>query len=112
MMRICFVIAVCLAATQLAASENWSKREICRAATKVYFFLSDLPKDAADKSFFMGFLSSTGNYYFCRLDGLKAEFMWRDASGEEKSSSVTTFEVSGSALMIKSDLQSETFQSE
>jgi hypothetical protein len=48
MMKKILPLVVAITATQVHADNVWSEREICRAATKTYFWLSSLPIDAPD----------------------------------------------------------------
>jgi hypothetical protein len=103
---------ICLFVFSPATGGEWTDREICRAATKVYFFLSELPQDAPDQGEHMGFRSAESNYYTCRVDGGVADFRWINKSGEQMNSRVTQFEVQASTLTVKSDMQTEVFERE
>jgi len=111
-MRLPVFFAVGLVAATSAAAGEWTDREICRAATKVYFFLPELPQDAPDQGEHMGFVSAKNNYYTCRADGGVADFRWINKSGEQMTSRVTKYSVAGSSMTVESDLQTETFERE
>lgn len=87
MMRTILGIAILFALTQSLAAEGWSDREVCRAATKTYFWLDKLPVDAPDKGDFMGFLSEKKNYYTCRINGDIADLSWVNMSSEKNEQS-------------------------
>lgn len=111
MKRVLFSMA-CVALLPLAASaENagWSGREICRAATKTYFFLDNLPADAPDTGGRFGFRSAKGNLYTCRIEGNVAAFHWLTASGQEMESRSTTFALADDRLVITTDILEERF---
>jgi len=92
-----------------ATAADWSPREICRAATKTYFFLDALPGDAADSGDRFGFRSAAGYIYTCRLDGNIAAFYWRNSSGQPMESRSTTFALAAGRLIVTTDLGTETF---
>lgn len=108
-MRLPVIIAIGLIAASPAVAGEWADREICRAATKVYFCLPELPQDAPDQGEHMGFVSAKNNYYTCRADGGVADFRWTNKSGEQMTSRVTSYSIVGPSLTVKSDLQTETF---
>jgi hypothetical protein len=106
-----YTIAACaaLVGTQVSAGAVWSEREICRAATKTYFWLSDLPSDALDSGGYMGFASAEQNYYTCRVEGNVADLAWINRSAEDMRSRSTTFSIIGNALTVKSNMNTERF---
>lgn len=108
-MRIVFAMILALSATQTFADEIWSEREICRAATKTYFWLKELPSDAPDEGVYMGFMSERQNYYTCRVDGDVADFLWVNKSFEKMRSQSTKFEINGSTLTVETDMKTENF---
>ena len=97
-----------------ADSSFWTDREICRAAVKTYFFLASRPAAAigAGGDGYLGFRSSAGNVYTCRLAGTRVKFRWMNASGEPMNSSSTTFRVAGDTLTIRTDMKEERFRAE
>ncbi|WP_298568016.1 hypothetical protein [uncultured Aliiroseovarius sp.] len=109
-MKKLITLAFVFLATQAVAAESWTDREICRAATKTYFWLSDLPADAPDQGDFMGFVSEKKNLYTCRVDGDVAEFKWVNKSSEKMHSRSTKVEISGPSLIVKSDIKTESFR--
>ncbi len=111
-MRIVFVIAIAVSATRVFANDVWPDREICRAATKTYFWLKYLPSDAPDQGNYMGFRSAKQNYYTCRVDVDVADFKWINKSSEKMRSRSTEIEIDGSNLTIKSDMKTESFTSD
>ncbi len=111
MRRMIIAAAVSLAALPaLADTDSWDDRDICRAAVKTYFFLKEPPADAADQEGYFGFVSAKGNVYTCRLAGERAVFRWLTKSGEPMRSEVTRFRVSGSVLVITTDMSTKTFK--
>ena len=103
--------AIVLAALPaLADMGSWTERDICRAAVKTYFFLKELPADAADQAEYLGFTSAAGNVYTCRLSGERAVFRWLTKGGKPMRSRLTRFHVSHGVLVIKTDMSSETFE--
>ena len=92
-----------------ADSGFWTNQEICRAATKTYFFLRDKPADAKDSDGFFGFRSEAGYIYTCRISGTRIEFRWVDASGATMRSDATTFRVSDDILFVHTDMKEEGF---
>ncbi len=109
MIRTVYAIAIAFTATQSFASEGWSDREICRAATKTYFWLSELPSDAPDQEVYMGFWSAKQNYYTCRIDGDVVDFRWVNKSSEKMRSQSTKIEFSRNKLTVISDMKTESF---
>lgn len=106
-----FIVAstIVALATQAVASESWSDREMCRAATKTYFWLKEMPTDGPDQGAFMGFKSAKNNYYTCRIDGNIADFKWVNQSSEKMRSRSTTLDVSGGTLTVNTDMKTESF---
>lgn len=93
-----------------AQTEDWTAREICRAATKTYFFLREMPADTSDKGEYFRFVSDADNVYGCRLSGQRAVFKWLKNSDETMMSSSTTFRVSDGVLVIVTDMKTERFE--
>ena len=91
------------------SQEKWSDREICRAATKTYFWLNELPTDAPDNPDYMGFRSNNANYYTCRVVGRAIHFVWLNQSAESMQSQSTKFELDEGRLTIISDIKTEKF---
>lgn len=102
-------VVISFLATQAVANESWSDREICRAATKTYFWLNELPSDGPDQENYMGFMSAKHNYYTCRVDGNVAEFKWVNNSSEKMRSRSTRIEINGDRLTVESDMKTESF---
>lgn len=111
-MKLIVALVISFLATQAVANVSWTDREICRAATKTYFWLSQLPSDGPDQGNYMGFMSSKPNYYTCRVDGNVAEFKWVNNSSEKMRSRSTKIEIDGSKLTITSDMKTESFTSD
>lgn len=111
-MRYLQLFAITLIASPVLADGTWSDREICRAATKTYFFLSEAPADATDAGRYMGYVSAKGNTYTCRVDGNVADFAWINKSGENMRSRTTTFAIAGPRLTVKTDMMTEVFKAE
>lgn len=98
-----------LAANQAVADLIWTDREICRAATKTYFWLRDLPKDATDQGQYMGFMSADRHYFTCRVDGQIADLRWSDQSSAPMRSRSTRVEIEKGRLTVRSDRKTERF---
>jgi hypothetical protein len=105
-------LTVSLSSAAVADDGAWTDREICRAATKTYFFLSSKPLDALDRGAGFYFRSAAGNIYSCRVEGAAAIFFWMNKSGEQMESRSTTFSVDGSRLNVKTDIMDEAFVAE
>ena len=107
-----FAGAVVMVSTSLASAqtEDWTAREICRAAAKTYFFLRGMPADTSDKGEYFRFVSDADNVYGCRLSGQRAVFKWLNNYDEAKTSSSTTFRVSDGVLVIVTDMKTERFE--
>ncbi len=108
-MRAFFTAAIVCFATPTFSEGTWSDREICRAATKTYFWLNEFPNDAPDKGMYMGFRSERQNYYTCRVDGEIADFYWLNDSSEKMTSRSTRIKLFGNELKIITDLSTEAF---
>jgi hypothetical protein len=111
-MRKILILLVTFLATQSFAATEWSDREICRAAAKTYFWLSDLPSDAPDQNDYMGFRSAAQNYYTCRIDGNNVDFVWKNDASVDMRSQNTKFIVRGNELTVTTDLAAETFKTD
>jgi len=107
--RFILAIAIFFSATESTAGETWSDRDICRAATKTYFWLSELPSDAPNQGQYMGFRSAKQNYYTCRVDDRVADFRWLNKSSESMKSRSTKIVVSDGTLTVISDMKTERF---
>ena len=105
-----FIAAIC--ATQSAAENNWSDREICRSATMAYFWLDELPTDSSDKDDLFGFRSTASNYYTCQVVGRFIHFAWATEVGEAMRSESTTFQIQGNKLTVTTDLMAQEFLSD
>ncbi len=108
-MRYPTIFVLAFISTPIFADAVWSDREICRAAAKTYFFLSELPNDAPDIGAYMGFVSAKGNFYSCQIDGGVVDFAWVNKSGENMRSRSTSFTVTDGTLTVKTDMVTETF---
>lgn len=108
-MKPVIALVISFLATQAGATESWSDREICRAATKTYFWLNELPSDGPDQGNYMGFMSAKRNYYTCRVDGNVADFKWVNKSSEKMRSRSTTIQINGNRLTVESDMKTENF---
>lgn len=91
------------------AEGAWSDLEVCRAATKVYFFLSQAPRDVEGQQGFWTFESQAGNRYTCHILDEMAVFVWTNKSGEQMSSVSTRVSQTGGDLIVKTDLVREKF---
>ena len=96
----------------LAEAGYWTDREICRAATKTYFFTSSRPADAPDQGDRLGFISDSGNIYTCRIEGTSVAFYWVNDSGETMESSSSSFSIVGDQLHVRTDMMEEIFEVE
>lgn len=95
--------------TNSQAEGAWSDLEVCRAATKVYFFLDQAPVDVEGQQGFWTFESQAWNRYTCHIQGQMAAFVWTSKSGERISSVSTRVFQTGGALIVKTDLLEEKF---
>lgn len=98
--------------TATAESGNWTEREICRAATQVYFFLSSPPEDISIEEGEMHFISATGSIYQCRLTSSTAVLSWTNNSGKGMVSESTRYVVYGDKLQVNTDLSEKIFISD
>ena len=107
-----FACALAIMSPSLAAAQTggWTERDICRAATKTYFFLREMPADTSDKGAYFRFVSNADNVYGCRVSGERAVFKWINNYYETMTSRSTTFHLSGNALIIKTDMKTERFE--
>lgn len=104
-----FFVLPMVVGTNSQAEAAWSDLEVCRAATKVYFFLDQAPRDIEGEQGFWTFESQAGNRYTCHiLDGM-AVFVWTNKSGERMSSVSTRVSHEGADLIVKTDLREEKF---
>ena len=101
--------ATVLPVAAAADSGFWTNREICRAATKTYFFLRGKPADAKASDELFGFRSEAGYVYTCRINGTQIEFRWVDTSGATMQSDTTTFRMSDDILFVHTDMKEEGF---
>lgn len=101
--------AIFFCAGQAVAVESWPDWEICRVATKTYFWLNTVPVDAPDQGKYMGFQSVKKNYYTCYFDGDIADFKWTNKSSEEMRSRSTKFKRTGNRLTVITDIKTENF---
>ncbi|MCY4547538.1 MAG: hypothetical protein OXC28_04145 [Defluviicoccus sp.] len=111
MIRTIIAGAIMLATlSALADTSSWTERDICRAAVKTYFFLSEPPADADDQAGYFGFVSAAGNVYTCRLSEGRAVFRWMTKGGEPMRSELTRFRLSHGVLVIRTEMSTETFE--
>ncbi|MBV2361717.1 hypothetical protein KUH32_18275 [Thalassococcus sp. CAU 1522] len=103
-----FVLSI-VVGTNSHAEGVWTDLEVCRAATKVYFFLDQAPVDVEGQQGFWTFESQAGNRYTCHILDEMAVFVWTNKSGERMSSVSTRVSQTGSELTVKTDLAQEKF---
>ena len=100
---------IAMTVTSSVAENAWSHREVCRAATKVYFWLNELPTDASDQDGFFGFRSAASNYYRCQVIGRSVHFSWLNDDADEMLDENTTYRIVNNRLIVTTDLTTDEF---
>lgn len=108
-MRLAALATMLLPTLAYAQNGQWQDAEICSAGVATYFFLKEQPSYRGQSGPWHSFTSARGNNYDCRVGQEHIIFRWVNSDAGQMSSQSTRFQISGSELIVTTDMDERSF---